>query len=64
MVPWRQLRYVMYAREFGWTPDQVDQLRLIDEPYLLPINTAFEGEIARRQEQANLDAEREASRRR
>jgi len=52
----------MYAREFGWTPDQVDNLRLIDEPYLLPINSAFEAEISRRQEQAAKDAQK-ASRR-
>lgn len=64
MIPWRQLRYVMYAREFGWTPDEVDQIRLIDSPYLLSINSAFEAEIARRQEQAQADAAREANNKR
>ncbi len=52
----------MYAREFGWTPDQVDNLRLIDEPWLLPINGAFEAEISRRQEKAFSDAQKAAKR--
>jgi hypothetical protein len=28
---------VVYAKQFGWTPQQVDQLTLEQDNYLLPI---------------------------
>jgi hypothetical protein len=40
-VPFEEYRYVVYAREFGWTPTQVDELPLTVEPWLLPIHNAL-----------------------
>jgi hypothetical protein len=47
-IPWRELDYVIYAREFGWTPDQVDNLPLAIEPWILPIHGVIEDDITRR----------------
>jgi len=57
-VPWEQYRYAAYARRFGWTPAQVDELPLVTEPWLFPIVSAMDEADARRQEQAQADAER------
>jgi len=37
-MPTEELRYVEYAREFGWTPDQVDALPVHLDLWLLPIS--------------------------
>ncbi len=42
------MKYVFYAREFGWTPEQVDGLPLSLEPWILPIQGVIEADIARR----------------
>lgn len=33
----RALHYLPYAKEFGYTPDQVDELPADVEPYMLPL---------------------------
>jgi hypothetical protein len=38
----------MYAEKWGWTPDQVDALRLDVEPWLFPVADAFQREWKRR----------------
>lgn len=60
MVPFDELSYVLYARAFGWTPDQVDSIPLALEPYLLPIDAAIGSDIKRRQEKAQADADYKA----
>lgn len=47
-MPVEELRYVEYAREFGWTPDQVDALPVHLEPWLLPINNVLKAANAKR----------------
>lgn len=42
----------MYAEEFGWTPDQVDAIPLRLEPWIMPIHTAIQADITRRQAEA------------
>lgn len=44
--------YVIYARRFGWTPAQVDELPISVESWILPIDDAIEADIAARQERA------------
>ena len=51
-VPWDGLVYASYARRFGWTPQTVDQLPLVVEPWLLPIADALDDEQARRDNEA------------
>ncbi len=46
------MKYVFYAREFGWTPEQVDGLPLSLEPWILPIQGVIEADIARRDREA------------
>jgi hypothetical protein len=41
IIPFEEYRYVLYAREFGWTPAEVDELPLVIEPWLLPIHSAI-----------------------
>lgn len=60
MVPHEELAYVLYARAFGWTPDEVDNVPLRLEPYLLPIDAAIGADIKRRSEKAQADAEYKA----
>lgn len=45
----------MYAREFGWSPDQVDAIPLRLDAWLMPINDAIENEIHSRRVRA-MDA--------
>jgi hypothetical protein len=52
MVPWDEFQYTVYAREFNWTPDQVDNLPLDAEPWLLPISHAIDEELERRRVKA------------
>ena len=41
-IPEQELRYALYAVKFQWTPDQVDQLPLELDPWLLPIATLIQ----------------------
>lgn len=56
-MPWEEYRYVLYAREFGWTPQQVDEIPLIFEPWILPINSAITEAENYRIEKAQKEAE-------
>ena len=51
-----ELNYVLYARAFGWTPEQVDALPISLEPYILPIDSAIGADIKRRQAEAENKA--------
>lgn len=53
---------MLYAREFGWTPAQVDEIPLTIEPWIMPINSAIEEAIAAKQEAAHKEAEAKAKR--
>lgn len=57
-MPWRELRYVIYAERFGWTPGQVNELPLAVEPWVLPISDALNAERERRAEKAREDAQK------
>jgi hypothetical protein len=59
-VPHDELKYVVYARAFGWTPDQVDSLPISIEPWVLPIDAAIETDLANRRAKAQADAEYKA----
>lgn len=48
----------MYAQRFNWTPQQVDELPLDVEPWLVPIVSAMEAEQVRRSEAAQKAAEK------
>lgn len=43
---------MIYAREFGWTPAQVDNLPLAVERWILPIHAVISDDIARRHDEA------------
>jgi hypothetical protein len=57
MVPWEEYRYTIYAREFGWTPAQVDEIPLTIEPWIIPIHSAMNDAERAAMEQARKDAE-------
>jgi hypothetical protein len=52
---------VIYAERWGWTPDQVDNLTLEQEDWLLPIAEVLDKEKAYREDKARRDAERKAT---
>lgn len=56
MIPWEEYRYTLYAREFGWTPAQVDELPMSVEPWLLPISAEIDRVLQERQAKAEKDA--------
>jgi hypothetical protein len=56
LVPFRELRYVMFAERYGWTPDEVDNVPLYLEPWILPISDAIDEERERRRVEAAKDA--------
>lgn len=58
IIPFEEYRYVIYAKEFGWTPTQVDELPLGVEPFLLPIYNAI---LQYENEQAVKAAEAQAA---
>lgn len=59
IVPFEEYRYVIYAREFGWTPAEVDELPLAVEPWLLPIyNALIEYENEKQEEAAKVAREK------
>jgi len=45
------LRYVAFAEKFGWTPDQVDELRLPLADRLLPVLGVIEKVRAENEEE-------------
>ena len=51
-LPWEEYRYTLYAREFGWTPAQVDEVPLSVEPWLLPISNMVDEVLAKRAKDA------------
>lgn len=52
---------MVYAREFGWTPSQVDEIPLTVDPWLLPIhNILIEVENQKQIEAAKAAAEAKA----
>ena len=52
--------YAMYAERWGWTPNQVDELTLEQEDWLMPIALALDDEKAYREKKAMEAAERKA----
>jgi len=50
--------YAIYAERFHWTPQQVDQLTLEQEDWLMPIISAFDAENERQRKKAEAEAER------
>jgi hypothetical protein len=54
------LTYALYAERFGWTPEQVDQLTVEQDDWLMPIAAALDSERERREKKAVDDAERKA----
>lgn len=60
MIPYEEYRYVLYAREFGWTPAQVDEIPLTTEPWLLPIQKALNEYEAEMEKKAIEKAKAEA----
>jgi hypothetical protein len=52
--------YVTYAEKFGWTPQQVDQLTIEQDDWIMPILGAIEEERAYREKKAAEAAERKA----
>lgn len=58
MVPLEMLSYALYAERFGWTPQQVDQLTLEQEDWLMPIVNAFDDERERQRRKAEQEADR------
>jgi hypothetical protein len=58
ILPSEEYRYVIYAREFGWTPAQVDELPLTVEPWLLPIHNAINEFVSERELKAIEEAQK------
>jgi hypothetical protein len=52
--------YVTYAEKLGWTPQQVDQLTIQQDDWLIPILSAIENERAYQQKKAQEAEERRA----
>jgi hypothetical protein len=61
MVPWEMVGYVTYAKEFGWTPQQVDQLTIEQDEWLIPVAHAVDAQRAYEQKKAAEAAERAAT---
>lgn len=58
VIPWDEYRHALYAHRFGWTPDQVEQIPLTDDAWLLPICKAIDDELDRRSKRDQERAER------
>jgi hypothetical protein len=63
-VPFSELRYAEFARRFGWTPDQVDSIPLVLEPWLLFIDDAMNEAENNHREAIQAAAEAKAGRHR
>ena len=51
---------MLYARAFGWTPEQVENIPVSKEHWLLPIDQAIEADISARRERATREAKHKA----
>jgi hypothetical protein len=60
MVPWEMVAYATYAEKFGWTPQQVDQLTIEQDDWIMPILHAVDAEREYKQQKAAEAAERKA----
>ncbi len=54
------LGYAVYADRWHWTPQQVDQLTIEQDDWLMPIAMAFDAEEKYRADKAQRSAERKA----
>lgn len=54
------VRYATYAERLGWTPQQVDQLTLEQDAWLMPILGAIDAERAYQQKKADEARQRAA----
>lgn len=52
--------YVTYAEKFGWTPQQVDQLTIEQDDWLVPIMHAIDEQRAYAEKKAAEAQERKA----
>lgn len=52
--------YVTYAEEFGWTPQQVDQLTAQQDDWLIPVLHAIKAQRDYQQQKAQDAQERKA----
>ncbi len=52
------IHYVTYAEKFGWTPEQVDQLTIGQDDWLIPIMHAIDGQREYAQKKAAEAQER------
>ena len=52
--------YATYAEKLQWTPQQVDQLTIEQDDWIIPILTAVDEERAYKQRKADEAAERAA----
>lgn len=52
--------YVAYAEKLGWTPQQVDQLTIQQDDWIMPIIHAIDAERAYKERKAAEAAERKA----
>ena len=52
--------YATYAEKLNWTPQQVDQLTIEQDDWIMPILTAIDGERAYREKKAAEAQERKA----
>lgn len=50
--------YVTYAEKFGWTPQQVDQLTIGQDEWLMPIKNALDKQRAYEQKKSQESAQR------
>lgn len=56
-MPWDELRFIICAREFGWSWDDFENVPIDMEPWVLPINAAISKANDDRQEKAQRAAE-------
>jgi hypothetical protein len=52
--------YVTYAEKFGWTPQQVDQLTVEQDDWIMPVMHAVDAERAYKEKKAADAQERKA----
>jgi hypothetical protein len=60
MVPWDMLGYAAYAEKLGWTPQQVDQLTIEQDNWIMPILHAVDAQREYAAMKAQEAAERKA----
>jgi hypothetical protein len=52
--------YAVYAEKFGWTPQQVDELTIQQDEWLMPVVQAIDAQRAYQEKKAHESAERAA----